>query len=75
MNFFKKAFKFFMLANLFWLLVSVISISSIFFSDGYYQLNPTFFKLVTSFISLTLFLTSSYLSNDGGKLFTKIFGY
>ena len=75
MNYLKKAFKNLMLANIFWLIVGVITTSAIFFSNGYMDYNPTVLNVTLASICDGMFVFSSILANNQGKLFKKIFGY
>ena len=75
MNYLKKAFKNLMLANIFWLILGIIATSAIFFSNGYADYNPTVLNITLASICDGMFIFSSFLANNQGKLFKKIFGY
>lgn len=75
MNYLKKAFKNIMLANIFWLIVSIIMVSDIYFTGGNYDYNPTVLNVSVGFISTAMFGFSSWLASKQGANFKKIFGY
>ena len=75
MYYLKKMFKHLMVANIVWLILGIIITSSIFFSAGYISYNPTFTKVTLAVICDSMFIFSSFLASDNGKLFKKIFGY
>ena len=75
MNYLKKAFKNLMLANILWLILGVLATSAIFFTGGSTDFNPTVLNVAVAVICDGMFIFSSLLANNQGKLFKKIFGY
>jgi hypothetical protein len=75
MDYLKKMFKNLMVANLIWLIFGVIMTSSIFFSAGYIDYNPTVTNVTLAVLCDGMFIFSSMLARKNGELFKKIFGY
>ena len=75
MDYLKKMFKNLMLANIFWLICTVLMVSSIHFTNGYVNYNPTVLNVTVSTICGVMTAFSSMLARSNGKLFKKIFGY
>jgi hypothetical protein len=64
-----------MLANIFWLILGILATSAIFFTGGQAEYNPTVLNVSAAIICDGMFIFSSLLANNQGKLFKKIFGY
>jgi hypothetical protein len=75
MDYIKKAFKNLMLANILWLICGIAMTSSIFFSGGYIDVDPTFLNVSLAALFDTMFVFSSLLARKHGELFKEIFGY